>query len=67
MSEDLDKHLISPDGSIRIEFKMTGGDREPEYLNPRVVDAVSGEVLLDLWESAWDAGGTVAEEKKITT
>lgn len=66
MSEDFDKPLTSPDGLIRIEFKITGGDREPEFLNPRVVNAASGEVLVDLWETGWAVEWQPAEAARST-
>ena len=46
---------ISQDGTIRIELEAAEWGNSHWVYSPRVIDIVSGEVVLDLWGSDWDA------------
>ncbi|WP_447753206.1 hypothetical protein [Sphingopyxis fribergensis] len=46
---------ISPDGTIRIELEAVEWGNSHWVYSPRVIDIASGEVVLDLWGSDWDA------------
>lgn len=46
---------ISPDGTIRIETEAVEWGNSHWVQTPRVVDIASGRVVLDLWNSDWDA------------
>ncbi len=47
--------LVSPDGRLRAVFLAT--ERAPGAWShsPRVIDQTGGVVLIDLWDSEWDA------------
>lgn len=47
---------LSPDGCTRVEWSINTGRMSHEICSPRISDAHSGEMILDLWaESSWDA------------
>ena len=46
---------ISPDGTIRIDTEAVEWGNSHWVLTPRVIDIASGRVVLDLWNSDWDA------------
>ncbi|MBS1825024.1 MAG: hypothetical protein JST93_06860 [Acidobacteria bacterium] len=47
---------LSPDGRTRIEWGYTDGRMSHEIWAPRITDAETGEVVLDLWvKYMWDA------------
>ncbi|MDO9362645.1 MAG: hypothetical protein Q7T60_06950 [Sphingopyxis sp.] len=46
---------ISPDGTIRIDTEAVEWGNSHWVLTPRVIDIMSGRVVLDLWNSDWDA------------
>jgi len=50
------KILASPDGRLRVVFLVI--ERAPGAWShsPRIIDRASGVVLIDLWNSEWDAG-----------
>lgn len=59
--------VISPDGSLRVEFEENEYAMSHWVRSPRITDAESGEILLDLWGGTlWDGqvsfggGGEVA-------
>ncbi|RYD45591.1 MAG: hypothetical protein EOP63_00540 [Sphingomonadales bacterium] len=46
---------ISPDGTIRTELEAVEWGNSHWVYSPRVIDIASGEIILDLWGSDWDA------------
>ena len=46
---------ISPDGTIRIELEAVEWGNSHWVYSPRVIDIASGNLVLDLWGSDWDA------------
>jgi hypothetical protein len=46
---------ISPDGTIRIDTEAVEWGNSHWVQTPRVIDIASGRVVLDLWNSDWDA------------
>ncbi|HKV39615.1 MAG TPA: hypothetical protein VJX67_10405 [Blastocatellia bacterium] len=57
---------VSPDGSIRIVYAYSGGDRTPVITEPRVIDAETGEVLIDLWGSSFNGRVQIHEDRRLT-
>lgn len=59
--ETIDAHTsreVSPDGRIIVLYAVTPMRMSHEVWSPRVVDAATGQVLMDWWhESLWE--GTV--------
>ena len=54
MSQWISSDVVSPDGSLRVEFEEKE-NRNGEWLySPRISDVKSQEVLLDLWHTLWD-------------
>jgi len=50
------KILASPDGRLRVVFLVV--ERAPGAWShsPRIIDRTCGVILIDLWNSEWDAG-----------
>lgn len=46
---------VSPDGTIRIDFEAAEWGNSHWVQTPRVIDITSGRVILDLWNTDWDA------------
>lgn len=46
---------LSPDGSIRVELAAAEWSNTHWVNSPRVVEVASGRILLDLWNTDWDA------------
>jgi hypothetical protein len=46
---------MAPDGSIRVELVAVEWSNSHWVNAPRVLEAASGRVLLDLWNTDWDA------------
>lgn len=46
---------ISPDGAIRVDSEAVEWGNSHWVHTPRVIDTASGRVLLDLWNTDWDA------------
>jgi hypothetical protein len=46
---------ISPDGVVRIELEAVEWGNSHWVYAPRVIEIASGEVILDLWGTDWDA------------
>lgn len=47
--------VISPDGSLRVEFEESEYRMSHWVRSPRITDAAGREVLLDLWGGTlWD-------------
>lgn len=46
---------ISPDGTIRVELAALEWANSHWVQSPRVVEAASGRIVLDLWNTDWDA------------
>ncbi|MFN7935182.1 MAG: hypothetical protein U0R19_17765 [Bryobacteraceae bacterium] len=53
----MERPTLSPDGRTRIEWGYTDGRMSHEIWAPRIRDAETGEMVLDLWagEYMWDA------------
>ena len=52
---EMSPDLISPDGSLRVEFEENEYRMSHWVRSPRITDTESGEVLLDLWGGTmWD-------------
>ena len=56
-----EEQLTSPDGAIRVEFAVTTGRMSHEIYSPRVFHLPSGELLIDLWGTSWDASAQFDE------
>jgi hypothetical protein len=52
---------LSPDGSVRILWDEQEARMSHWILSPRVLDVETGETLLDLWGTSWDAAATFPE------
>jgi len=47
---------LSPDGHTRVKWSINTGRMSHEICSPRITDARSGEMILDLWtDGSWDA------------
>jgi hypothetical protein len=47
---------LSPDRRTRVEWAISTGRMSHEICSPRIRDAKSGEIILDLWkDGSWDA------------
>jgi len=47
---------IAPDGSLMVELHWAEWGNSHWVRSPRVTEIATGRVLLDLWETDWDAG-----------
>jgi hypothetical protein len=60
-TDHIPKPVTSPDGRIQVEFLVEDELQISQWLrtrriaNPRVTDTSTGRILLDLWDSDWDA------------
>ena len=45
------EELLSPDGALRVLLGHRDGERSATLIEPRIVDAATGEILLDLWRT----------------
>lgn len=50
----MERPTLSPDGKTRIEWGYSQGRMSHEIWAPRITDAETGEVVLDLWDGMWD-------------
>ena len=46
---------LSPDGTIRVELAMVEWSNTHWVNSPRVTDVATGRIMLDLWNTDWDA------------
>jgi hypothetical protein len=49
------EEVSSPDGAVKVIYGYNDGEKSPTTIEPRVIDASTGEVLVDLWR-AWCQG-----------
>jgi len=49
------EEFVSPDGAVKVIYGYNDGEKSPTTIEPRVIDASTGEVLVDLWR-AWCQG-----------
>ena len=49
------EEVVSPDGAVKVIYGYNDGEKTPLTIEPRVFDASTGEVLVDLWR-AWCQG-----------
>jgi hypothetical protein len=47
--------VVSPDGVVRVIYGFSDGEKSPITVEPRIIEASTGEVLVDLWR-AWCQG-----------
>jgi len=47
--------VLSPDGAVKVIYGYSDGEKSPVTIEPRIIDARTGEVLVDLWR-AWCQG-----------
>jgi hypothetical protein len=45
------KESVSPDGLLRILLGYRDGERSAQLIEPRILDAANGEIILDLWRT----------------
>jgi hypothetical protein len=57
---------MSPDGALRVVVGYSDGERTPSRQEPRVYDAATGEVLLDLWHTAHTYSVRFGEAGRLT-
>ncbi|MDB5657850.1 MAG: hypothetical protein JWS10_465 [Cypionkella sp.] len=57
---------ISPDGSIRIDLVATEWGNSQWVYSPRVTDIASGRVVLDLWNTDWDATVSYPANRRLS-
>ncbi len=57
---------VSPDGSLRVVFGYSDGERTPSREEPRVYDAATGEVLLDLWHTPYTYSVRYGDAGRLT-
>ena len=50
----MDRPTLSPDGRTKVEWGYSQGRMSHEIWAPRITDAETGEVVLDLWDGMWD-------------
>jgi len=55
---------ISPDGTIRVDLDTKEWSNSHWVNSPRVIEIATGRVLLDLWETDWDATVTFPGDHK---
>ena len=46
---------VSPDGQVKVLYGYSDGEKSPITIEPRIIDASTGEVLVDLWRT-WSQG-----------
>lgn len=52
----MSEETLSPDRRTRVEWAISTGRMSHEICSPRISDAKSGEIILDLWTGdSWDA------------
>src|SRR6476660_5293926 len=58
MDEDFKGHgfvyweeVTSPDGRFRVLKGYSDGERTPTLIEPRIIEIVSGKVVVDLWHT----------------
>jgi len=56
---------ISPDGTIRVETEAVEWGNSQWVQTPRVIDTASGRVVLDLWNSDWDASISYPGNRRV--
>ena len=57
---------LSPDGSIRVELTAVEWSNTHWVNSPRVTEVATGRVLLDLWNTDWDAVVSFPVERCVT-
>jgi hypothetical protein len=57
---------LSPDGSIRVELATVEWSNTHWVNSPRVMEVATGRVLLDLWNTDWDAEVSFPGERCVT-
>lgn len=57
---------LSPDGSIRVELAAVEWSNTHWVNAPRVTEVATGRVLLDLWNTDWDAAVSFPAERCVT-
>jgi hypothetical protein len=57
---------MSPDGSIRVELAAVEWSNTHWVNAPRVTEIETGRVLLDLWNTDWDAEVSFPAERRVT-
>jgi len=49
------EEVVSPDGTVKVIYGYNDGEKTPITVEPRIIDLLTGEVLVDLWR-AWCQG-----------
>jgi hypothetical protein len=57
---------ISPDGTIRIDILWAEWGNSHWVQTPRVIDIASGQVVLDLWNTDWDATISWTGDRRVS-
>lgn len=55
------EEYVSTDGSLKVIYGNSDGERSPLLIEPRVVDATSGKIYLDLWRLAFNGAVTFGD------
>lgn len=56
---------ISPDGSIRVDRDAKEWGNSHWVYSPRVIEIATGRVVLDLWDTDWDADVSFPRERCV--
>ncbi len=57
---------LSPDGTIRVELAAVEWSNTHWVNSPRVTEVASGRILLDLWNTDWDAEASFPSERCVS-
>ena len=57
---------ISPDGRFRLLNGYRDGEKTPTFIEPRIIDALSGQILVDLWHTYQNYEADFSAAGKIT-
>jgi hypothetical protein len=59
------KILVSPDGRLRAIFQVVERMSGAWSHSPRIIDQTDGVILIDLWNSEWDAALNWQDDGKV--
>lgn len=59
------RRQISPDGSIRVDIDSKEWGNSHWVDSPRIIEVATGRVVLDLWETDWDAAMSFPGDQQV--
>jgi len=59
------EQVTSPDGRFRLLLGVSGGEKTSTIVEPRIVEAASGRIVVDLWDTYLNYSTTFIGSGKV--